>query len=383
MRRLLMGAGALLQIATLARPLAAQAPARWQLVEDLRIGGDQSDMTMFSEIRGVVAGPKGHIFVLDAKPQEIRIFDAAGKFVALAARKGSGPGEIAHANGLLVLNDVFWVNDPANARWSVYSVADGKSLRQVTIPITSYGYLWQAGVDPEGRILDPIYVPRDNAAAKSPASRSDPRLRRVRTDGTIVDTIPAPDCSLRNAPAKSTFVGTTPNRGNTMMQIPYLPRPLTAIDGRGAYWCAPNDEYLLLHRSLTKPDTLHSVRLRYTRIPVTPQERDSAIERAKTALSRYQQVDADYSLIPTTQPIFQRLDVDDRAQLWARKTTPSGTPPTFDVYDANGRLVATVTTALRFNSYLPIHFRGEYAYGVVQDADDVPYVVRARIVRPR
>jgi hypothetical protein len=281
---------------------------------------------------------------------------------------------------MLAMNDVFWVNDPANARWSVYSATDGKNLRQVTIPITSFGYLWQAGVDPEGRILDPIYVPKSNVAAKSPAA-SDPRLRRVQTDGKIADTIPSPECSLRNPPAKSTFTGSTPNRGSMVMQIPYFPRPLTAMDRRGAYWCAPNDEYLLLHRSLTKADTLHTVRIRYTRIPVTPQERDSAIERAKTSLGRYQQVDADYSLIPSTQPVFQRLDVDDRAQLWARKTTPSGTPPTFDVYDANGRLVATVTTTLRLNSYLPIYFRAEYAYGVVQDADDVPYVVRARIVR--
>src|SRR5262247_522216 len=102
MRRLPVRVGALLLIAITVRPCAAQA--RWQLVEDLRIGGDQSDMTIFSDIRGVVAGPKGHIFVLDAKPQEIRMFDAAGKFVALAARKGAGPGEIAHANGMLVMN---------------------------------------------------------------------------------------------------------------------------------------------------------------------------------------------------------------------------------------------------------------------------------------
>lgn len=382
MRRLLMGAGALLQIATLARPSTAQA--RWQLVEDLRIGGDQSDMTIFSDIRGVVAGPKGHIFVLDAKPQEIRMFDASGKFVSLAARRGSGPGELAHGNGVLLLNDELWVNDQRNGRWSAYSATDGKFTRQVMLPITFYGYLWDAGFDPEGRILDPIYI-RDNPADKSPQAPQQRRIRRVRPDGTVVDTIGAPECTLRNLPTKTNFTGSTPSRngrggGMMTMSIPYFPRPQTAFDGRGAYWCAPNDEYVLLHRSLTKPDTLHAVRQTYARIPVTRAERDSTVESAKKSLGRYEQIDVDYSLIPDTKPVFQRLDVDDRSQLWARKTTPGGTPPTFDVYDGNGRLVATVTTTLRF-AYLPMYFRGEYAYGVVQDADDVPYVVRARIVR--
>src|SRR5688500_16387992 len=84
---------------------AASAQSKWQLVGDRRIGGDAEDATMFTEVRSIVAGPTGHIFVLDVRPQEIRVFERTGKFVSLAARKGQGPGEIAGANGMVVLRD--------------------------------------------------------------------------------------------------------------------------------------------------------------------------------------------------------------------------------------------------------------------------------------
>src|SRR5690349_17225277 len=107
---------ALFALLTATVSTVAGAQAKWQLVEDLRIGGDGADATMFTDVRSVVAGPGGQIFVLDARPQEIRMFDRTGKFVALTARKGQGPGEIAGANGMVVLRDTIWVNDPRNGR---------------------------------------------------------------------------------------------------------------------------------------------------------------------------------------------------------------------------------------------------------------------------
>ncbi len=362
-------------------PFVLPAQQTWQLVEDLRIGGDASDMTIFTDIRGVVAGSQGHIFVLDARPQEIRIFDRTGKFVALAARKGQGPGEIANGNGLLLHRDAVWVNDPSNGRWSVYSAADGKYLRQVTIPVNSYGYIWEAGVDAEGRILDKMSAVTDriDPATKRPAYEQ--RIRRVRTDGTIADTVPGPSCSPRNPPGKTAFTGSTPGGGNTGMTIPFLPRTLVAFDGANGYWCAPSDEYVLVHRSLATGDTLHTVRKPYTRVPVTKEQRDEAIADARRTLARHKDIDADYSLIPTVQPVFQRLDVDDKRQLWARRTTAPGSPAAIDVYDITGKHIAVVTTTIPLRTYVPVHIQGDFVYGSALDEDDVQYVVRARIVR--
>jgi hypothetical protein len=356
--------------------------AKWQLVEDLRIGSDASPMTMFTDIRSALEGADGRIFVLDARPQEIRVFDRAGKFVTLAARRGQGPGEISNANGMLVVKDAIWVNDPSNGRWSAYSAADGKYVRQLGISVTSYGALWEAATDAEGRVVDPIIVAtgRINPATNRPIREQ--RLRRVRLDGSETDTVAAPSCDQRVRPAKTQFSGTMPNSPiGVFMGIPFQATPITVLDGRGGHWCSPNDEYLLVHRTLAKSDTLHTVRMPYTRLPVTEEQRTSAIARAAKSLSEYPVIDADYSLIPRVQPVFTRLDVDDKGQLWARRLVAEGSPLVFDVYDSGGRAVASITTSISFSPWSALHVKGDNVYGVVQDADDVEYVIRARILR--
>ncbi len=360
------------------------AQARWRLVEDLRIGSEADEATTFTDVRSVVAGPNGHIFVLEARTQEIRVFDKAGTFVTRAARRGQGPGEIAGANGMIVLRDTIWANDPRNGRWAAWSAADGKYARQLTISIQGYGFLWEAGLDGEGRIIDPVSI-RTGRTDEKGRPVSERRLRRVRTDGAA-DTIPVPTCTYGREPLKVSFSGENPGAGpgqplNTFIGIPFFPRPLVAIDGRGGFWCAPNNEYVLVHFALEKGDTVRTVRTPYTRLPVPHAERDSAIARVKKSLSAYKLVDADYSLVPTTHPVFSRLDVSDTGQLWARRTTQAGTASAFDVYDANGRRIATADATLRFVAHLPVHVRGDHVYGVVLDEDEIPTVVRARIVR--
>ena len=357
------------------------AQPQWQLVEDLRIGGDEGgDMTMFTDIRGIVAGPGGNIFVLDARPQEIRVFDSAGRFVRLAARKGQGPGEIAGGNGLLLVRDSIWVNDPNNGRWSAWSAADGAYLRQVSVPINSYGYIWEAGLDADGNIVDPISLPGTRTDANGRPT-SEARLRRVRTDGRIVDTLLFPACVQRNPPAKTTFTGSNPDGGRTGQVIPFLAAPMGVLDGKGGYWCSPNDDYVIVHRSIATGDTLHTIRMPFTRLPVGAEERNEAIEVARKSLSRYQTVDADYSLIPASHPVFARFDADDQGRLWARRTTAKGAPLHFDVYERDGKRIAEVTSSVPFNRYPGLRVLGDRVYGVVNDADDIPSVVRARIVR--
>jgi hypothetical protein len=376
--RSIAASGALMLM--MAAPLDAQEP--WQLVEDLRIGGEGSEMTMFTDVRGVVVGPQGHIFVLDFRPQQIRVFDRSGKFVTLAARKGQGPGEIGNANGLVLVRDTVWVNDPGNGRWSAYSAVDGRYLRQFIIPIRSYGFVWEARADAEGRIVDPIRVPTGRADPATGRDISEPRLRRVRTNGTVADTIPSPQCTQRNPPARTAFTGTRPppNAGRSVYGIPYLATPITVLDGRAGYWCAPNEDYLLVHRPLVGSDTLHVARKPYTRVPLPKDVRDKLIGDARTFLSRFPVVDADYSLIPTVYPVFQYLDVDDKGQLWARRKT-SGAASAVDIYDATGKQIAAATLTVPFETYLPLHTRGDFVYGVVRDEDEIPHIVRARIVR--
>jgi hypothetical protein len=94
-------------------PAAVPAQARWSLREDLRIGSSDEGPTLFTDIRGIAVGEHGAILVLDFKTQEIRMFDARGKFLKRVARQGSGPGEIRNANGMQMAPDgSIWVKRP-------------------------------------------------------------------------------------------------------------------------------------------------------------------------------------------------------------------------------------------------------------------------------
>jgi hypothetical protein len=354
----------------------------WRLVEELRIGADSgSEMTAFTDIRAVVAGTDGRIFVLEMRPPQIRVFNQEGRFLSLAAREGQGPGEVSDANGMLIVRDTIWVNDPQNRRWSAWSAVDGRYIGQVTLPIMSHSWLWDAGVDAEGRILDPIMVPVATPGANG--SRWEGRLQRVRSDGTIVDTVALPECEQRQPPVTRSFTGSTsgPRGGGGSYAIPFVPRAVRAFDGKGGIWCSPNDEYLLVYRTVGTSDTVKTVRRPYSLTPVSAPDREAEVAKAKAFLARYEKVEADYSLIPAVHPVFDRLQSDDAGRLWARRSVSADSSPIFDVYDATGAPVASVTTAIRFVPGFPVTVQGDRVYGVVHDADEVQQVVRARIVR--
>lgn len=60
----------------------------------LTIGVVEGDPTlMFSFIRRTMRMPDGRILVADAGSNQLRFFDASGRFLAKAGREGSGPGE--------------------------------------------------------------------------------------------------------------------------------------------------------------------------------------------------------------------------------------------------------------------------------------------------
>lgn len=73
------------------------------------------------------------------------------------------------------------------------------------------------------------------------------------------------------------------------------------------------------------------------------------------------------------QPISE-LDEEELATLGMPVFVGS---PEWDVFDSQGRFLGVVTMPSRFT---PTVFRGDRVYGVWQDEQDVPYVVRLRVV---
>ena len=96
----------------MATPLAAQAPPRWSLVPELRVGGGAAGPEYeFTTIRNIAIGPNGSIYLTQGQEQEIRVYDAQGKYVRNIGRKGGGPGEFTGLGSIGFIGDTLYTTD--------------------------------------------------------------------------------------------------------------------------------------------------------------------------------------------------------------------------------------------------------------------------------
>jgi hypothetical protein len=370
----------MIRLATALCALAAVLPAtaggqpRWILREDLRIGSADEEAELFNDIRGIAVGARGAILVLDFKAQEIRMFDARGEFIRRVAREGSGPGEIRNANGLqMAPNGEIWVNDPANARYSVFSPA-GDFLRQHSMSPWGYGYIWDAMIDRSGVLHEPFS--RRTADGKATAA-----LRRFNPARKVTDILPLPFCASRVGDLGAQVFIARGSRAQSNYAMPFLARPITALDARGFAWCSSRDRYEVLKLGVAKRDTVLRIVSNAPPVPIPKAERDSAIDVIRNGFAKLGVPQPDFSGVPTTKPVIAMLDPDNQGGLWVRRSDAAGQTTRIDLWDARGKLRAVVTAPFRLSASRRLLIRGDTVYTVVTDADDVPYVVRALLVR--
>ncbi|HEY4320353.1 MAG TPA: 6-bladed beta-propeller [Gemmatimonadales bacterium] len=353
----------------------------WTLQPDLQIGGGSDGPTLFSEIRGIALTRSGNIFVLEFKDQELRVFDPKGSFLRRAGRRGAGPGELGNANGIAIgADDVVWMNDEQNSRFSLYR-ADGNFLKQIVTPIDGYGWVWRGSVVAPDRVLDDLGV-------QIPTSKIDPtthrpifesRLRFVTASGKS-DTVDYPRCPGRplSAPANLVY-GRPGDRSRAYMSLPFRPFTLQAYTRQNTVWCTPSDDYRLLVGTIG--GTLREVvRRQFPDVPVTAAERQREIIRLDSAQVKYGPlISGDPSAIPKVKPAIAAIFADDLGRVWVRRNGVPENAPVFEVYDATGRQVATVTSKGAIGDQVAI--AGDAMITVNLDEDDVPSVVRYRIIK--
>ena len=77
------------------------------------------------------------------------------------------------------------------------------------------------------------------------------------------------------------------------------------------------------------------------------------------------------------------MTIDPHGNIWvlphlSRDVVPQGRAA-FDVFDDEGRYLGRATSDVQFDRMV---FHGDYVYGVTRDEFDVPYLVRARVLKP-
>lgn len=346
----------------------AEGGPTWTLTETLRIRSSDEGPTSFSWVKGIAVDARGRIHVYEHSTQDIRVFGPDGSYLQTIGRRGAGPGELANAEGIVFASDgSLWVRDAGNSRFTVFN-ADGDFLTAHS----SY-FCWSQGVwmprVSEGRLVDYDCRPR--------AGGVDYFVIAYRTAGAFgVDTLgPRAECGTRELAEAATWI--TPRENGMMFrQIPFAPRGVGAIGPSGETWCAPNSAEYALLRLGPAGDTLRVTRA-VTALPVTQAERDSVI----AGIEAQGPTGVDFSRIPATKPVIDRVSVDDEGRAWVQRSDAEGNV-LLDVFGADGAFLATarlgrVATGIR----MPFVVHGDDVYLTVLDENDVPQIARYRITR--
>jgi hypothetical protein len=351
-----------------ARPILS-ADAAWRVVEELRIGTmDGEGPDLLGDVRWLEADALGRIWILEGQALEIRVFNADGSFVRTIGREGGGPGEFTYPLQVQVGPDGnMWVTDPQNNRLSVLDTA-GAYLEGHQMPGGFVIMPWPGGFDANGYHYGPVPLPSDG---------DDFRLGLVQYDSAFepIDTLDVP-----TDPTDREYFEIRREDSFWRTGIPYRGSFDWRLAPTGALWGMLTGEYRFFELT-AGGDTLRTITRDFTPLPVT----DADMERAREQLESFVRNggNVDWSKIPSTKPATEEMYFDDEGNIWVRMVTAhEDRGRVFDVFDASGRYLSRVRADFAVARFPPPIFRGDFVYAVTEDELEVPYVVRARIVRP-
>ena len=341
--------------------------AEWSVIEDLRIGTiDLEGPQNFGRISSIAVDHVGRLWVLESQSSELRVFSPSGDHIRTVGREGSGPGEFKQP----VRVDVgpegrVWVMDPQNARLSVFDSA-GSYIEGLQAPGGFVIMPWQGGFDRQGNYYSQIieFEPEFRIA-----------LGRFDRAYNPLDTIELPTDPVE----RDAYTIVSEGRTRVVAGVPFQGGLKWRLSSSGTVWALFTDQYRMFEIA-ANGDTLRSVTKNFDPVAVTSQDLTDALDGLKWFTDQGGRVDR--SRIPDHKPAARSFFLDDQDHVWVERITAQrAEDQSFDIFNPTGQYLGTVVTPFKLEAS-PIPFVREGAlYGVIRDELDVPFVVRARIVR--
>jgi hypothetical protein len=370
--------------------VAAQAPERWTLVRDLRIGSENRPNYSLSYVGDAAIGANGAIYVAQPLEKLVRQYDARGTYVRSFGRAGAGPGEFRELERIGWKGDTLWAADPVQRRANLFN-GQGRPLGSAGRPgpvVPGSGYPTSvSALLSDGSVLGSP-VPSTSAVQQGSAGML-PLLRMDRR-GTVRG-------GFGNVDARGQFESI--RRARMYMNLS-LPLPYNSL------WdVAPDGSTVaVVHRPPAASGQRASFRVasyrasgqvifdrayNYTPRALPPESRDSIHEVLATLFVRAGFVQApgqartfarDSVALPRFQPTVADLAVGRDGTIWLGRELLGVQTREYTVLAPDGRILAFVAAPLGVRI---LQADRTTAWGVETDEDEVPYVVRFRVAPAR
>ena len=317
--------------------------------------------------------PDGRIGVLNQGSSELRLYDAAGRFLSAIGRDGEGPGEFRQVRQVLRRADTLLIWDAGLSRWSVVG-PNGDFLQTSIIRPSLMNEPWLAGwLDDAGiwAYYRDFQNPTGSAYVQQPL-----RIFRYGADGVLTDTV------------------ATLN-GGTLRVVDPVTRMLSgrlfesraAISATSTHLVVGHGEHAEFQ--IRNPDwSIHRI-VRWTPrdLEVTSEHLSAAREEALNSMEGLperirQSAERRFDLIEAADrfPAFAEFLPDELGVIWVRRyPRPGGQTADWMAFGPDGHFVCELTLARPIRA---VEFGAGYVLAIWRDADGVERVLQFALDHP-
>ena len=200
---------------------------------------------------------------------------------------------------------------------------------------------------------------------------------------TPIDTIPVPEDPVERDRFFTMDETTEEGWSRTSVRVPFQGYMVWRFSPAGTVWTLLTGRYELAEMT-TGGEMLRRVTKDHESIPVPAAEREEALKNLEWFTKQGGEIDL--RKIPKSKPVTGSFFIDDEGNLWVKRVVASGGDDEgrlFDLFDAEGRYLGTLRLPFSPEVSVPEPIvRNGVLYGATSDEVGVPYLVRARIVKP-
>jgi hypothetical protein len=347
-----------------------------RFVPTLIIGDESMPAGVFFEAPiGITSDDEGNVYICDAKANNIKKFDAQGKYLATIGKAGQGPGDFSMPYQIVYSNNLIVVLDLGNRRLCAMS-PDGNFLFSKKLP-TNLGYPIKMEALSNGNLIMEM---EKMFPAEPERSQLTSLVLLSSEDFEPLDTVYSHDVW------KHKFMQI--QGGGVNLPQPYCPSVYWDVGQKGEIVAGFSDDYKI--SIIDIPKKLHSTFSRkYVPLKVTAEDRQNFFNALLSVSSdgaseKVPEYVVENTKFPKYRPAFNNILIDSEGNILVHALTEKDKNSTdsFDVFNPQGDFIASVQIIgdMKFPTEPWIYFTADCFWQCRENEKGFIEVVKVRIM---